>query len=41
MSNPNDLLSKKSCHYNQGHTLNGILMRAAHWMIYLILANKI
>jgi len=31
MSNPNDLLSQKVCHYlNQGRTLNNILMRAAH-----------
>jgi len=33
MSNPNDLLSQKSCHYlNQGRTLNDKLMRAAHRM---------
>jgi len=44
MSNPNGLLSKigqlwlteqKLSHYlNQGRTLNNILLRAAHWMVY-------
>jgi len=41
MSNPNDLLSQKLCHYlRQGCTLNNILMRAEHLMAYLDL-NKL
>jgi len=35
MSNPNDSLSQKLCHYrNQGHTFNDIVIRAAHSMAY-------
>jgi len=31
MSNPNGLLSQKLCHYfNQGGTLNDVIMRATH-----------
>jgi len=33
MSNPNDLLGQKSCHYiNQDRTFYDILMKAAYWM---------
>ena len=36
MSNPNGLLSQKSCCYlTQGRTFNDILMRVAHWMTYV------
>jgi len=35
MSNPNGLLSQKLYHYlDQRRTLNGMLMRSAHWMAY-------
>ena len=34
-SNPNGLLSQKLCHYlDQGHTLNDMLLRAAHGTAY-------
>ena len=40
MSNPNRLLSQKSCHYlSQGRTLNNVSMRAAHWMPYFDLSK--
>ena len=40
MSNPNGLLSLKLYHYlNLGHTLNDILMRAAHWTAYFYLSK--
>ena len=40
MSNPNDLLSQKLCHYlNQGRTLNDTLMRAVHRMAYFDLGK--
>jgi len=40
MSNPNDLLNQKSCHYfNQGRTLGDIYMRAAHLMAYFELSK--
>jgi len=44
MSNPNDSLSQKLCHYrNQDHTFNDIVIRAAHSMAYfnLIFTNMI
>jgi len=40
MSSPNGLLSQKLCHYfNQGRTLNDILLRASQCITALILAN--
>jgi len=35
MSNPNGLLCQKLCHcLGQSHTLNDMLLRAAHWMTH-------
>jgi len=40
MSNPNDLLSQKTCHYlNQGRTWSDILMRAAHSVAFFDLSK--
>jgi len=40
MSNPNSLLRQKVYHYfNQGRTLNDIVMRAARWMAYFDLSR--
>jgi len=40
MSNPNDLLSQKLCHYlDQGRTLNDKLLRAVHGMDYFDLSK--
>ena len=42
ISKPNGLLSQKLCHCTtQGHTLSDILMRAAHWMAWILARDQL